>query len=148
MAGRAIIHNDLDEFGPLRIGGELKVTRSYWKRVVEGVWNPSRLVKGLSLLAGYVAGEAYSIYAVFGAHALTPVTAYLREQTPYLRGVSGKYREVLDLDGLIPVLLVSLVVFAAAWCIVRGVALVLADSRGSADPGTPCPLATLLPLTN
>jgi hypothetical protein len=82
-------------------------------------------VRGLSLLAGLAAGEAYSIYAVYATHALTPVTAYLSEQTPYLRAVSGKYHEVFDLSGVLPIVLASLVTFTLAWCIARGAALAL-----------------------
>ncbi len=93
--------------------------------MVEGIWNPSKCVQRSSFIAGYAAGEAYSIYVVFGAHALTPVTAYLVGQTPYLRAVSGKYREVLDLDGLFSVLLVSLAVFTLTWGIVRTIAWTL-----------------------
>lgn len=69
------------------------------------------------------------MYAVFEAHTLTPVTAYLTEQTPFLRAVSGKYREVLELGGLLPVVLASLVVFTLAWCMVRGTALALVGSE-------------------
>ena len=127
MINKAVTHNDIDDLEPLHIRNELKTAESDWKRLVEGIWNPSQHVKGLSLLAGDAAGEAYSIYAVFGAHVLTPVTSYLTEQTPFLRAVSGKYREVIDLNGLLPVVLASLVVFALAWCVVRGTALAFTD---------------------
>lgn len=109
-----------------------------WKRLAEGIWNPSGHVKSLSLFAGYIAGEAYSVYVVFYTHALTPVSAYLTEQTPHLRAVSGKYREVFDLGGLLPLLVASLVAFALAWCVVRGIALALANSELSSPlPGRP-----------
>lgn len=126
MVNRAATYNDLGELEPPHIRNELKAAEPDWKRLVEKLWNPSKYVRSLSLLAGYAAGEAYSIYAVFGAHALSPVAAYLTERTPYLRAVSGKYHEVLDLSGVLPVLLASLVVFTLAWCMVRGTALALA----------------------
>jgi hypothetical protein len=127
MVNRAVTYNDIGNLEPSRVRIELRAVEPDWRRMVEGMWNPSRQVKGLSLLAGYVAGEAYSIYAVFDAHALTPVTAYLTEQTPFLRAVSGKYREVIDLNGLLPVVLASLLVFALAWCTVRGTAWAFTD---------------------
>jgi hypothetical protein len=122
MINKAVTYNDIGDLEPLHVRIELKAVEPDWKRLFEAIWNPSQHVKGLSLLAGYVAGEVYSIYDVFAAHALTPVTAYLTEQTPFLRAVSGKYREVIDLNGLLPVVLASLVVFALAWCTVRGTA--------------------------
>ena len=125
MVNRAVTYKDIGELKPLPIRNGLAAAKPDWKRVAEGIWNPSRHVKGLSLLAGYAAGEAYSIYVVFGAHALTSVTDYLTEQSPYLRAVSGKYREVFDLGGLIPILAGSLLVFTLAWCVVRGTALAL-----------------------
>src|SRR5712671_5319754 len=74
-----------------------------------------RRVAGLSLLAAYAAGEAYSIYAVFVAHSLQPVTFYLSEENPFLRAVSGKYVEVFNPDGLIATMLVSMMVFGSIW---------------------------------
>ncbi|MGO9607006.1 MAG: hypothetical protein ACLQAT_27050 [Candidatus Binataceae bacterium] len=120
----------------MNTSNEQKVAASSRNRMVKGIWHPSKYVQGSSLIAGYAAGEAYSIYAVFGAHALTPVTAYLVGQTPYLRAVSGKYREVLDLGGLLSVLLISLTVFTLTWCIVRTIAWTLAGSV-SEEPGDP-----------
>jgi hypothetical protein len=125
MVNRAVTYDEMAKLRPLRIHKELRAAQPDWRRLVEGLWNPSRHVKGLSLLAGFAAGEAYSIYAVCATHALTPVTAYLTEQTPYLRTVSGKYQELFDLQGVLPVVLASLVVFTLAWCMVRGGALAL-----------------------
>jgi hypothetical protein len=128
----AITYDEIGELEPLHIrSNEMQAMESDWKRLVEGMWNPSRHVKRLSLLAGCVAGEAYSIYVVFDAHALTPVSTYLTEQAPHLLAVSGKYHEVFDLSGLLPVLVASLVAFALAWCVVRGTALALASSEMS-----------------
>ncbi|HVB80865.1 MAG TPA: hypothetical protein VNE82_13075 [Candidatus Binataceae bacterium] len=129
MVNRAVTYDEIAKLGPLRIHKELRAAQPDWRRLVEGLWNPSRHVKGLSLLVGLAAGEAYSVYAVCAIHALTPVTAYLAEQTPYLRAVSGKYHELFDLSGVLPVVVVSLVVFAMAWCAVRGIALALAGSE-------------------
>ena len=129
MVIRTVTYNDIGDLEPLHIRSELKTAEPDWKRLVKRMWNPSKAVKGLSLLAGYAAGDAYSMYAVFEAHTLTRVTAYLTEQTPFLRAVSGKYREVFDLGGLLPVVLASLVVFTMAWCMVRGTALALVGSE-------------------
>jgi hypothetical protein len=81
-----------------------------------------RRIAGWSLLAAYAGGEACSIYAVFIAHSLQPVTFYLPEQNPLRRAVSGKYVEVFNPDGLMATLLVSLIVFVAIWCLLEGVA--------------------------
>ena len=124
MVNRTITYDEIGKLGPLPIQ-ELRAAQPDWKRLVEELWNPSRHVRGLSLLAGLAAGEAYSIYAVYATHALTPVTAYLSEQTPYLRAVSGKYHEVFDLSGVLSIVLASLVTFTLAWCIARGAALAL-----------------------
>jgi len=129
MNSRAVTYNEIGELDPLHIRNEMRAAEPDWKRLVEGLWNPSKYVKGLSLLAGYVAGEVYSIYAVFDTQALTPVSAYLTEQVPHLRAVSGKYYEVFDLSGLFPVLVASLVAFTLAWCVVRATALALASSE-------------------
>jgi hypothetical protein len=139
MDNTAITYDGIGELEPLHIrSNEMQAIESDWKRLVKGMWNPSRQVKRLSLLAGYAAGEAYSIYVVFDTHALTPVSAYLTEQLPHLRAVSGKYHEVFDLGGLLPVLVASLLAFALAWCVVRGSALVLASSEMSNPfPGRP-----------
>ncbi len=69
----------------------------------------------LSLLAGVSAGFAYSIFASFVANALTPVTGYLVEADSFRRSVSGRYQEVLSLNGAISTLLVSLIVFVVVW---------------------------------
>jgi len=73
----------------------------------------------LSLLAGLTAGLAYSIFASFVANALTPVTGHLVE-TDSFRGIaSGHYQEVFSLDGAIPVLVASLIVFVMVWTSMR-----------------------------
>lgn len=84
--------------------------------------NPSNTVKRLSLLAGYVAGESYSIYAIFVAHTMRPVTFRLVENNPDLRAIYGRYQEIFHWDGLLFTLSASFVVFALAWCAVRGIA--------------------------
>jgi hypothetical protein len=131
MVNRAITYNEIGGLEPLHIRNEIKSIAPDWKHLVEGIWNPSRHVKSLSLLAGYVAGEAYSTYAAFETKALTPVSAYLTERLPHLgavSAVSGKYREVFHLGGLLPLLVTSLVAFAMAWCVIRGTAFALASS--------------------
>jgi len=93
---------DFGELEPPRIRNEPKTAEPRARPLFEQIWNPANHVKSLSLLAGYATGEAYSIYAVFEVNGLAPVSAYMTEHTPYLRAVSGKYREVFDLGGLLP----------------------------------------------
>jgi hypothetical protein len=73
----------------------------------------------LSLLAGLMAGLAYSIFASFVANALTPVTGRLVETDSFLRLASGHYLEVLSLDGAVPTILASLIVFVLVWISTR-----------------------------
>jgi hypothetical protein len=83
---------------------------------------PSKAGRRWSLLAGFVAGEAYSIYATFFAHALAPATAYVVDRYTHQRllpGQIGDIEEIFDWDGLLPILVVSLIVFSLPWCIMR-----------------------------
>lgn len=81
--------------------------------------NLSAGAENLSLLAGVTAGLAYSIFASFVTNALTPVTGHLVEADSFRRAASGRYQEVFSLDGAIPTLLVSLVVFVLVWWSMR-----------------------------
>jgi len=81
--------------------------------------NLSASAEKLSLLAGLTAGVAYSAFASFVANALTPVTGHLVEADSFRRAASGRYQEVLSLDGAIPTLLASLVVFVLVWWSMR-----------------------------
>jgi hypothetical protein len=137
MVDITVTYSDVGGLEPSHIRNEMKAAESDWGRLAEGIWNSSRQVKSLSLLAGYVAGEVYSIYAVFYTHALIPVSAYLAKQGPHLSVVSGKYHEVFDLSGVLPVLVTSLMTFALAWCVVRGTALALSSSELGGQPGAP-----------
>ena len=73
----------------------------------------------LSLLAGLTAGLAYSIFASFIMNALTPVTGLLVEADSFRRIASGHYQEVFSLDGVIPVIVASLIVFVLVWSSMR-----------------------------
>jgi hypothetical protein len=73
----------------------------------------------LSLLAGLTAGLAYSTFASFVANALTPVTGRLVETDSFLRLASGHYLEVFSLDGAVPTILASLIVFVLVWVSTR-----------------------------
>jgi hypothetical protein len=73
----------------------------------------------LSLLAGLTAGLAYSTFASFVANALTPVTGHLVETDSFLRLASGHYLEVFSLDGAIPTIFASLIVFVLVWISTR-----------------------------
>jgi hypothetical protein len=81
--------------------------------------NLSAGAEKLSLLAGLTAGLAYSIFASFVANALSPVTGRLLETDSVSRIVSGHYQEILSLDGAIPVLVASLIVFVLVWSSMR-----------------------------
>jgi len=72
----------------------------------------------LSVLAGLTAGLAYSTFASFVANALTPVSGRF-VATDSLRVASGHYQEVLSLDGILPVLIASLIIFIIAWSSMR-----------------------------
>jgi hypothetical protein len=69
----------------------------------------------LCLLAGLTAGLAYSIFASFIANALTPVTGRLFGADPSGFAVAVHYQEVFSLDGVVPTLLASLIVFVIVW---------------------------------
>jgi hypothetical protein len=73
----------------------------------------------LSLAAALTAGIAYSTFASFVANALTPVSARLIELDTYRRTVSGRYQEVLSLNGVVPIMLGSIAVFAMVWWMMR-----------------------------
>ena len=73
----------------------------------------------LSLLAGLTAGLAYSIFASFIMNALTPVTGLLVETDSFRRIASGHYQEILSLDGAVPVIVASLIVFVLVWSSMR-----------------------------
>jgi hypothetical protein len=73
----------------------------------------------LSLLAGLTAGLAYSIFASFIMNAPTPVTGLLVEADSFRRIASGHYQEILSLDGAVPVIVASLIVFILVWSSMR-----------------------------
>jgi hypothetical protein len=81
--------------------------------------NLSAGAEKLSLLAGLTGGLAYSTFASFVANALSPVTGRLLETDSVSRIVSGHYQEILSLDGAIPVLVASLIVFVLVWSSMR-----------------------------
>ena len=90
-----------------------------WKHLISRTPNLSAGTNKLSLLAGLTAGLVYSSYASFVANTLTPVSGYLIETDPLRRAVSGGYLEVFSLDGAIPTVLASLVVFVLVWWTTR-----------------------------
>ena len=81
--------------------------------------NLSAASEKLSLIAGLTAGLAYSIFASFIANALTPVTGRLIETDSFRRLASGHYLEVFSLDGAIPTVVASLLVFVLVWLSMR-----------------------------
>ena len=73
----------------------------------------------LSLFAGLVAGVSYSTFASLVANALTPGSGRLIELDALRRTVSGPDHEVFSLNGVIPIVVGSLIVFALVWWITR-----------------------------
>ena len=73
----------------------------------------------LSLIAGLTAGFGYSVFASFVANTLTPVTGRLIEADSFRRIASGHYQEVFSLDGAIPTMVGSLIVFVLVWWSIR-----------------------------
>jgi hypothetical protein len=90
-------------------------------------------VNRMGVFAGLVAGVTYSTYASFVANALTPVSGRLIELSSFRRTVSGRYQEVVSLNGVVFTMLGSLVVFALVWWMMR-VTLEHWQSEGLADP--------------
>jgi hypothetical protein len=73
----------------------------------------------IALLTGLIAGIAYSTFASFVANALTPVSGRLIELDLLRRSVSGRYEEVLSLNGVIPTVLGATIVCAMFWLMTR-----------------------------
>ena len=76
----------------------------------------------LDLIAGLAAGEVYSIYATFSAHLIAPPDVYVvdhRTGRRLLSGEIGDIREAFDWNGLLYVVIISFVVFALTWYLVR-----------------------------
>jgi len=71
------------------------------------------------LLTGLIAGIAYSTFASFVANALTPVSGRLIGLDLLRRSVSGRYEEVLSLNGVIPTMLGATIVCAMVWLMTR-----------------------------
>jgi hypothetical protein len=85
--------------------------------------NPTKVVGRISLLAGFAAGEGCSLYAIFVAHAMNPVSYRMVEDNLKLHAIYGRYQELYNLDGLVFTMVAPCV--ALRW---RGVRC--ADSRG------------------
>lgn len=84
--------------------------------------NPPKRVGRMSLLAGFAAGEGCSLYAIFIAHTMNPVSYRMVEDNLKLRAIYGRYQELYNIDGLVFTIVASCIVFAMAWCAVRGIA--------------------------
>lgn len=81
--------------------------------------NLSAGAEKLSMLAGLTVGLVYSTFASFVVNALTPVTGRLIGTDSFRRIVSGHYQEVFSLDGAIPIVVASLIVFVLVWSSMR-----------------------------
>lgn len=101
-------------------------------------WNQllhtSKGIGKVSLLAGLTAGEGCSLYAIFIARVMRPVSYRMVENDLKLRAIYGRYQELYNLDGLLFTLLASCIVFAIAWSAVRGIAWALTAPSVSVDP--------------
>jgi hypothetical protein len=73
----------------------------------------------LSLLAGLTAGVVYSTFASLVANVLTPVSGRLVEFDTLSHTLSGRNHAVFSLNGVIPIVLGSLIVFGLVWWITR-----------------------------
>ena len=91
--------------------------------------NATPPVRRMSLIAGYVAGETCSVYAIFIGHSMNPVSYRLVENNLKLRAIYGRYQEIYNWNGLLFTLAASLAVFAVAWCGVRAIAQAIATPR-------------------
>jgi len=103
--------------------------------------NPPRTARRWSLLAGYLAGESCSVYAIFIAHTMSPVSYRMVDNNYKLRAIYGRYQETYNLDGLVLTLVASLAVFALAWCAVQVIASAMASSGMSATSPAPSTLS-------
>jgi hypothetical protein len=98
--------------------------------------NPSKFTGKVSLLAGYVAGEACSLYAIFIAHTMNPVSYRLVENDRNLRAIYGRYQEIYNMDGLAFTVAASCVAFVIVLCAVRGFAFAMTDPEMKPSRGT------------
>lgn len=83
---------------------------------------PSLVKRRWSFLAAFIAGEAYSIYATFFAHALQPPDVHVTDRYTRRRllpGQIGNLEVTVNWDDLIRILALSLVLFILVWCIMR-----------------------------
>ena len=98
---------------------------------VESAAGLSKTKSRLSLLTAVGASQAYSIHAVFFAHALTPISVFVIDRQTHLHllsGQSGSIQEAFHWDGLIPTILISVLVFLVGWIAARGTAKRLTSS--------------------
>jgi hypothetical protein len=103
--------------------------------------NSPRAVRRLSLLAGYLAGESCSVYAIFIAHTMSPVSYRMVENNYKLRAIYGRYQETYNFDGLVLTLVASFAVFALAWCAVQAIASAMANPNMRATSQAPSTLS-------
>jgi hypothetical protein len=104
-----------------------------WNRLL----NPPKGVGRISLLIGFAAGEGCSLYAIFVAHVMSPVSYRMVADNLKLRAIYGRYQEIYRPNGLLFTLMTSCLVFAIAWAVVRGIAWTLAAPAAVADPIVP-----------
>jgi hypothetical protein len=104
---------------------EKKVRAMKWKWLL----NPPKFAGRVSLLAGYIAGEACSLYAIFIAHTMNPVSYRLVENDRNLRAIYGRYQEIYNMDGPAFTVAASCIAFVIVLCAVRGIAFTMTGSE-------------------
>lgn len=113
-------------------GGRLRVKKIEPLFAIEPTPDLSKTISRLSLLTALVASQIYLIHAAFFAHALTPISVYVidpKTQLHLMSGQVGNIEEVFHLDGLIPTILVSVLVFVLGWMVARATARLYGRSR-------------------
>ncbi len=90
---------------------------------------PPKGINRLSVLAALVAGEAWSVYATFMAQILKAPSVYLVDRHGHRlpSGQIGYIEEVFNTDGLIFLLMLSLMVSISVW---YGVQVIARYARG------------------
>ncbi len=93
--------------------------------LVTNAAKPSDAATRSSLLTAFVAGEVCSICSTFFAHFLRPPSVYVVDRYTHRRllpGQVGNLEEVFNWDGLIPILVLSFIVFILSWCVMYAAA--------------------------
>jgi hypothetical protein len=83
--------------------------------IFQSITNGPYSMKTWGRLCACAAGEAFLLYAILIAHTLSPVTTHLIGHSSSHPGGTARYQELFNWNGLIPTMVESLFVVAAAW---------------------------------